>query len=200
MNIQSFFTKFYLQIHIFLPTFVIRMKKYVIILFLIAILTSCHSSKKVTASDPIYGNTENYSSDGPEQEQEIKINGKQRKAIVKEANKWLGTPYKYAGESRNGTDCSGMVMTIYKDVCGIKLPRNSAKQADFCKKIKKKDLRPGDLLFFATGKDKKKVSHVGIYIGDDKMIHASTSRGVVINKITEQYYEKTFISCGKVVK
>ena len=200
MNIQLFFTKFYLQIHIFLPTFVIRMKKYVIILFLIAILTSCHSSKKVTASDPIYSNTENYSSDGPEQEQEIKINGKQRKAIVKEANKWLGTPYKYAGESRNGTDCSGMVMTIYKDVCGIKLPRNSAKQADFCEKIKKKNLRPGDLLFFATGKDKKKVSHVGIYIGDDKMIHASTSRGVVINKITEQYYEKTFISCGKVVK
>lgn len=119
--------------------------------------------------------------------------------IVKEAYTWMGTPYKYAGaEKGKGTDCSGMVLRVYEEVCGVKLPRNSAKQAEFCRRLKPRDVRSGDLVFFATGKDSKRISHVGIMIDGESFIHASTSKGVVVSKVTTPYYERTFIQYGRV--
>ncbi|MGM9846658.1 MAG: C40 family peptidase [Muribaculaceae bacterium] len=152
-------------------------------------------------SDPIYdsGKRTEHQGGGAGKQNTGKIKDSKRKAVVDEAYRWIGVPYKYAGESRKGTDCSGFVMTVYKDVCGIKLPRNSAKQAEYCKTIKKNELQPGDLVFFATGKSKTKVSHVGIYVGDGNIIHASTSRGVTVNNISENYYTKTYICSGRVL-
>lgn len=122
-----------------------------------------------------------------------------QKDIVEEAITWMGTPYSYAGsEKGKGTDCSGMVMRIYEDVTGSKLPRNSAKQAEFCKKLKKRDVKAGDLVFFATGKDEKTVSHVGIMLDDVNFIHASSKGGVVISSIETPYYIRTFIMFGRV--
>lgn len=119
--------------------------------------------------------------------------------IVKEAITWIDTPYKYASsEKGKGTDCSGMVCKVYEDVKGIKLPRNSKKQSEYCKKLNKKDVKPGDLVFFATGKDKHTVSHVGIMIDHIQFIHASTKKGVIISEVTTPYYERTFIMYGRV--
>ena len=99
------------------------------------------------------------------------------KDIVEEAMSWMGTPYKYAGsEKGRGIDCSGFAVSVYEKVAGIKLPRNSREQSEFCKKLKKSSVRAGDLVFFATGKDKNRVSHVGIMIDDVKFIHASTKK------------------------
>ncbi len=120
-------------------------------------------------------------------------------ALVKEARRWIGTKYSYGGHSLKGTDCSGMVMEVYLKVCNIKLPRNSAQQQQYCKSVKRKDLKTGDLVFFATGKNKKRVSHVGMYIGDGEMIHASSSRGVIISRLNEKYYERTYHSSGRVI-
>lgn len=126
---------------------------------------------------------------------------KTREAICNEAVKWIGSPYCYAGQDREtGTDCSGMVMAIYKDVAKVMLPRNSAKQAEFCRQLKHSQVKPGDLVFFATGKDPKRVSHVGIMINNEDFIHASTSKGVVLSKITTPYYQRTFIMFGGVLK
>ena len=123
---------------------------------------------------------------------------KEQSKIVQEAKSWLGTPYRYgACEKGEGSDCSGMVLKVYEKVTGIKLPRNSAKQAEFCRKLKVKDVEVGDLAFFATGKDPDKISHVGIMINDKEFIHASTKKGVVISDITTPYYEKTFIMFGR---
>ncbi|MDE5997782.1 MAG: C40 family peptidase [Muribaculaceae bacterium] len=124
---------------------------------------------------------------------------KSGKKIVKEAYGWLGTPYGY-GRAEKGVacDCSGMVMSVYEKVTGIKLPRNSAKQMEFCKSIKRKDVKVGDLCFFATGKDPDKVSHVGIMIDDNNFIHSSTSKGVVVSDITQPYYVRTFKGFGRV--
>lgn len=168
---------------------------------LLMLLASCHSSKSAFPNDPIYDAGRTSHSGGKKQnvESEIKIKDNRRRSIVQEAYEWLGTPYKWAGESRSGTDCSGMVMKIYKDCCGIKLPRNSAEQQKACKSIKKGSLQPGDLVFFATGKDKKRVSHVGIFVGGDSFIHATTSRGVVINHLSEQYYTRAYIGAGRVL-
>lgn len=125
---------------------------------------------------------------------------RERQAVVKEAHKWLGTKYKYGGTERSGVDCSGMVMRIYDKAAGVKLPRSSAQQQSFCKNIKRKDLAAGDLLFFTTGRDKKRVSHVGIYIGHDKMIHASSSRGVITSNLNEKYYADNYHSSGRVAR
>ena len=119
--------------------------------------------------------------------------------IVKEASGWLGTPYGYGkAEKGKACDCSGMVMSVYEKVTGIKLPRNSAQQQDFCKRLKEKDVRVGDLCFFATGKDPDKTSHVGIMIDETNFIHASTSKGVVVSDITQPYWIRTFKGYGRV--
>lgn len=154
--------------------------------FLTFILSSCSSSKNI-ANDPIYnpsGNEQLLSKD------EIKL--------IKEAKSWIGTKYKYGGHSREGTDCSGFVLQVYKAVYDLKLPRSSNEQYTFCKKISKNKMRVGDLVFFATGKSKDVVSHVGIYIGDNEFIHASSSKGVVISNLDQNYYVRTFVSAGKV--
>jgi len=120
------------------------------------------------------------------------------KRIVEEALTWLGTPYRYGGADYSGTDCSGLTMKVYLKALGLTIPRNSAQQQKFCKSIKKGALTTGDLLFFATGRDKKKVSHVGLYLGDGQFIHASASRGVIISNIDERYYANNYHSSGHV--
>lgn len=128
-----------------------------------------------------------------------KLSPAQERELVKEAKKWLGTRYCYGGHSRSGTDCSGMVMEVYKKVCDVKLPRSSREQRDFCKSIRRDDLRRGDLVFFSTGKSKSSVSHVGLYIGDGEIIHASSSRGVMVSRLDERYFQRTYHSSGRVL-
>ncbi len=86
----------------------------------------------------------------------------------------------------------------YEKVTGIKLPRNSAQQKEFCNSLRKGDVLPGDLVFFATGKDPEKVSHVGIMIDDNRFIHASSSKGVVVSDASQPYYQRTFKGFGRV--
>ncbi|MDE7462198.1 MAG: C40 family peptidase [Muribaculaceae bacterium] len=122
-----------------------------------------------------------------------------RKRIVEEACDWIGTPYKYAGaEKYVGADCSGMVLRVYESVTSIKLPRNSAKQSEFCKSLKRSEVKPGDLVFFATGKSPDRISHVGIMIDEDAFVHSSTKRGVVIASVSSPYFQKTFMGFGRV--
>lgn len=117
--------------------------------------------------------------------------------LLAEAQSWLGTRYEYGGNTRNGIDCSGFVLQVYLTALDIKLPRTSSQQQQFCSPIQKADLRPGDLLFF-TGRSGSKVGHVGIYVGDGNMIHASSSKGVIITAIDSQYFLAHFHSCGRV--
>ena len=150
-------------------------------------LSSCSSSKSV---EDAYG-------------YESSIDNKQKKTksekrLIKEAKKWLGVKYEYGGSTKDGTDCSGFVMKVFLFVYDIKLPRTSRDQQAFCKRIKKSELKIGDLVFFATTKNKKRVSHVGIYIGDGEFIHASSSKGVVISKLSQGYYTRNYHSSGRV--
>lgn len=158
---------------------------------MIFLFCSCHTSHKGSGRGRHRSETAH----------EIHVDGKNKrgKKVVKEAMEWLGTPYKYGGaEKGKAADCSGMVMSAYLEATGIKLPRNSAKQAEFCKKISGDDLEIGDLCFFATGKDPNRISHVGIMIDNETFIHSSTSKGVVTSKITTPYYTRTLIQFGRV--
>lgn len=112
---------------------------------------------------------------------------------------WLGTRYKYGGMSRGGVDCSGLTSLIYKSVYKKNLTHNSAAMLAECKKrIKKSDLREGDLVFFRTdGKRSKTPNHVGIYLKENKFVHASSSKGVVVSNMTDNYYVSNFIAAGR---
>lgn len=121
----------------------------------------------------------------------------QSHALLAEARQWIGTPYKYGGEDRNGVDCSGLVLNVYRSALKLKLPRNSAEQASFCTPLDKGALIPGDLLFFdTTGGGGKKVSHVGIYVGDGMMVHSSSSKGVIVSDINAEYFRRTYAGAG----
>ncbi len=126
----------------------------------------------------------------------VNLSGKENKKLIKTIAEWKGTPYKYGGTSKSGTDCSGFVSSVYKTVYGKKLHRSSRDMYQYdVNKISKKNLKCGDLLFFKTSG--KKVSHVGIYIADNKFIHAA-SKGVVVNDLDETYYKKTYYKSGRV--
>jgi hypothetical protein len=119
----------------------------------------------------------------------------QGSALVAEARKWIGTPYRYGGCDRDGTDCSGFVMSVYKNVCGIKLPRSSSEQRSYCMEVSRNKTSVGDLVFFGS---ESKVSHVGLYIGNGEMIHASTSRGVMVSSIDSGYWLDHYCGAGHV--
>lgn len=131
---------------------------------------------------------------------DIKLGRHDNKKLYKELKRWLGTPYVYAAHTcGEGTDCSGMVMEVYLEVYGIKVHRNSAKMLEQnCRVINLDDLREGDLVFFCTNGDGR-VSHVGIYLKDNKFVHASSSRGVTVDDLRQNYYATHFHAAGRVV-
>lgn len=131
---------------------------------------------------------------------DIKLGRKDNKKLYKELKRWLGTPYVYAAHTcGEGTDCSGMVMEVYLEVYGIKVHRNSAKMLEQnCEPIELDDLKEGDLVFFITSSDGH-VSHVGIYLKDNKFVHASSSRGVAVDDLRQNYYATHFHTAARVI-
>lgn len=122
--------------------------------------------------------------------------------ILKDAEKYLGSPYKFGGTSSSGFDCSGLTVTVFNEN-NLKLPRNSGEQSKTGDPIDIQKVKPGDLLFFATSGGSR-VSHVGIVhdIGGDgeiKFIHASTSKGVIISSLNEKYWNKAFLHAQRVL-
>lgn len=122
-------------------------------------------------------------------------------ALYKEAAKWLGTRYRRGGSSAKGVDCSGFTGIIYNVVFNQSLSRRSAdiaKEVSF--DVNKKDLKTGDLVFFATSGNKKGINHVGVYLKDNLFVHASCSNGVIVSNLDEPYYKRTWRKGGRIEK
>ena len=115
------------------------------------------------------------------------------KQFERKVKEYLDIPYKPGGTSKRGMDCSGFSKTVYSRLFGIELPHNSVDQfrMSALHRIDPKQLRPGDLIFFAN-KKRKRVNHVGVYISDRKFIHASSSRGVVVSSLDNKYWKNRY--------
>ena len=119
-----------------------------------------------------------------------------RAAVLQEAERWLGTPYCWGGETRQCTDCSGFTQNVFT-AAGVYLPRTAQEQFDLSDRINDLDCLPGDIVFFRSGNN---INHVGIYIGDGFFIHASSSLGVIKTSLSDFYYKERFAGFGAVLK
>lgn len=112
-----------------------------------------------------------------------------RKALKSFYSNWQGVPYKIGGMSQRAVDCSGLTVIAYRDIFGLNLPRTAEEQAGCGRKIARKSLQPGDLVFFNTGYFQR---HVGIYLEKSAFIHASATKGVMISRLDEPYWQNAF--------
>jgi len=124
--------------------------------------------------------------------------------VIKTARSYTGTPYKWGGTTRSGIDCSALTGHAYEAI-NINLSRTADAQALHGEKVKMSELKPGDLLFFATGKKKRVVTHVGLVTevkskNEVKFIHASTSLGVVETNLYSEYYLKRFRGARRMIQ
>lgn len=110
-------------------------------------------------------------------------------------DEWWGTKYRYGGTTKKGIDCSSFTGLLMGSVFGFALPRTAREQYSICSKLSKDDMLEGDLVFFNT---RGGVSHVGVYLGEGYFVHSSSSVGVTINNLNENYYSKKFIGGGRV--
>ncbi len=122
-------------------------------------------------------------------------------SVITMAESYVGTPYRFGGLSRSGMDCSGLLYLSFQSA-GIWIPRTSKEQSKFGKRITIDELKPGDLVFFAAKKRKRKVSHAGLVTRVNgnrsiKFIHSSTSLGVVESELFTDYYRSIFVKARR---
>ncbi|NQX47674.1 C40 family peptidase [Paenibacillus tritici] len=119
-----------------------------------------------------------------------------RSKLDQEVSEVMGTPYKWGGTRvSEGFDCSGFILYIFGKF-NLDLPRTSKSQASAGDYVAKSDLRPGDLVFFETGGNG--ISHAGIYVGDNKFAHSSSSNGVTITKLSSGYYKDKYVTARRI--
>jgi len=111
--------------------------------------------------------------------------------------KWIGVPYRFAGMSRKGVDCSGFVALVFRELNNSKLPHSSRKMSHYGRSVSINQAQPGDLVFFNGGLFYS-INHVGIYIGDNRFAHASSSKGVRYSSLEEEYYKKRLADVRRV--
>jgi len=112
-------------------------------------------------------------------------------------DEWWATRYRYGGTSKKGIDCSAFTSLLMSTVFAVKLPRTAREQYNESEKVNRDEMAEGDLVFFNT---RGGVSHVGVYLGGDYFVHASTNQGVMISSLEEPYYEKRFIGGGRILE
>ena len=116
-------------------------------------------------------------------------------ALYSFIDEWYSTPYQYGGKSKKGIDCSGFIILLYQQVYKKNLSGTSESIYQQCNTVSKSKLKEGDLVFFKI--DSKKVTHIGIYLQNNKFVHASTKKGVMISDLKEAYFKKYYYRSGR---
>lgn len=119
--------------------------------------------------------------------------------LLEKIDEWWGTPYALGGSSKRGVDCSYFTLDVMNAIYNTSLRRTAAEQYEQSEKIDWTELKEGDLIFFKTD-GSRNISHVGIYMTNNKFAHASTSQGVTISDLSEPYWQRRLYSLGRVLK
>jgi len=172
------------------------MKKTVLIavLLLTCLLntTFAQSPKTISTSDP-----DNLAKEYFSQIMGVAVSATTSSKMYQFIYDWIGTPYRLGGNSKKGIDCSKFAATLYDQVFNTSIGYNSRNIYPNVDKVQKGDLKPGDFVFFKIRS--KNITHVGVYIGDDKFAHASTSRGVMISDLNESYWKRYYFNGGRIL-
>ena len=120
----------------------------------------------------------------------------ENKDLLRTVTDWMGTPYRYGNNTRRGTDCSGFVTRVFREVYGVTLQRSSRSMFTTTKHIAKSEMKTGDLVFFRRGKGP--IYHVGIYLKGGKFAHSATNGGVMVSSLKQAYYQRNFYAAGRV--
>jgi cell wall-associated NlpC family hydrolase len=167
------------------------MKRLYLLALISIVLASCGSSR--TTSEEKIHKTEKVS---------YKKFEAKRSNIVNYAKTFEGTRYKFGGTSKNGMDCSGLVFTVFNKE-NVALPRISRDMAKKGKRISLSQSSEGDLVFFRTSKNRTSINHVGLVIksqrGEILFIHSTTTKGVIISSMEENYWKKAFVEVRRVI-
>jgi cell wall-associated NlpC family hydrolase len=118
--------------------------------------------------------------------------------LIEFIDNWYGTRYRYGGNDKSGVDCSGFSKEFINNLYTTLIPRTSSEQYKQSKRVSKSNLQQGDLVFFYTRGRRNGVSHVGVYLCNNKFVHASTSNGVTINDLDDEYYARNYAGAGRV--
>jgi probable lipoprotein NlpC len=153
-----------------------------VILVFVFILASCSSRKHVVKTDTKAARAA-----------AVMANLKS-KELYRFITDWTGVTYKLGGLDKRGIDCSGFALLLEKNIYGLSLPRRSKDQAEAVKKKNINKLEEGDLIFFSFGGNE--VDHVGVYLNNDFFVHASTTRGVIVDDLTLPVYQKAIVKTG----
>ncbi len=176
----------------------------IIIVLLVSTLTGCAASAPrftssrtviVAADEDAVGDPEG--TPGGEATPDEGARTVDRNELLRAVSGYLGSPYKYGGNEEEGMDCSAFVRTVFSDLYSITLPRSAREQFREGKSVKKKNLVPGDLVFFNTRG--RRASHVGIYLGDDEFAHVSVNEGVTITSMANPYFAKRYSGARRIL-
>mgnify|MGYP001814489085 CR=1 FL=1 len=173
------------------------MKKIILLFILCVSFGSCNSSKGVRTkkSKTTKVNTKKTTNSNTSPSKAIK-------SIINYAQTFEGTRYKYGGTTKRGMDCSGLVVIAFQKE-NISLPRTTADLKHSGEWVDVKEVIAGDLLFFATKKNSRKVNHVGIVTksrpGFVEFIHSTTSKGVITSNLSERYWYSAYVQARRVM-
>ncbi|MCC3153412.1 NlpC/P60 family protein [Hymenobacter sp. BT770] len=120
----------------------------------------------------------------------------ENKDLLRTVTDWIGTPYRYGNNTRRGTDCSGFVTRVFREVYGVTLQRSSRSMFTTTKHVAKSEMKTGDLVFFRRGRGP--IYHVGIYLKDGKFAHSACNGGVMVSSLNQPYYHRNFYAAGRV--
>lgn len=167
------------------------MKKLLLALVVGCLLTACGISQRTTAPS-------NSGSSDPKLPRMMKVNYYEatRQSLMQAYRDWQGTPYLLGGATKNGVDCSSLVSVIYDDYFGIDMPMNTRKLLNKGDGVRRASLRTGDLVFFRTS---RRNLHVGIMVDNREFLHASTSQGVMLSSLEENYWAMRYFAGRRVM-
>lgn len=168
-------------------------KLIVAVLLALSFVSAQAQTQKKTTEDP-----DNLAKDYFSQIMGVAVSATSNVKLYQFVYDWLGTPYRLGGNTERGIDCSGFAYQLYDKVFNTVIGNNSRNIFSTVNPISKEELKEGDLVFFKI--NSRAISHVGVYLGDNKFAHASSSRGVMISNLNEPYWRRYYYKGGRLLE